>query len=126
MVGNERTVAIDAEFACRGPAGLDVAFLIAGYLFAFCAADARALATFGPQRHPDLPDVKTAGEQGYPMDIGIHYVWYAPKGTPADRIKAVADAIESVVGDKQFQQRMCDRKLKLQRLRKHQSDLINK
>ena len=42
MVDGARTVAIDAEFACRGPAGLDVAFLIAGYLFAFCAADAHA------------------------------------------------------------------------------------
>ena len=42
MVDGARTVAIDAEFACRGPAGLDIAFLIAGYLFAFCAADAHA------------------------------------------------------------------------------------
>ena len=40
MVDGARTVAIDAEFACRGPAGLDIAFLIAGYVFAFCAADA--------------------------------------------------------------------------------------
>ena len=42
MVDGARTVCIDAEFACRGPAGLDVAFLIAGYVFAFCAADAHA------------------------------------------------------------------------------------
>ena len=39
MVDGE-TVAIDAEFAC-GPAGLDIAFLIAGYVFAFCAAGGR-------------------------------------------------------------------------------------
>ncbi|WP_342595369.1 tripartite tricarboxylate transporter substrate binding protein [Salinicola lusitanus] len=75
------------------------------------AGNIRALATFGPQRHADLPDVETSGEQGYPMDIGIHYVWYAPKGTPADRIDIVADAIEAIVGDEQFQQRMLDRSI---------------
>lgn len=75
------------------------------------AGNIRVLATFGPQRHADLPDVKTSGEQGYPMDIGIHYVWYAPKDTPEERVEAVADAIETVVGDKQFQQRMLDRSI---------------
>jgi len=65
MVGNERTVAIDAEFACRGPAGLDVAFLIAGYLFAFCAADARAL------------DAEAAGIRRVSCGDAIRALWRA-------------------------------------------------
>ncbi|WP_136068644.1 Bug family tripartite tricarboxylate transporter substrate binding protein [Modicisalibacter radicis] len=75
------------------------------------ADNIRVLATFGPQRHKDLPDVQTSGEQGYPMDIGIHYVWYAPKDTPEARIDTLADALETVIGDEGFRQRMLDRSI---------------
>ena len=40
--GASRTVAIDAEFAFYGPAGFDLGLLVAGYAFAYCAADAHA------------------------------------------------------------------------------------
>ena len=40
--GADRCVAIDAEFACYGPAAFDVGLLLAGYVFAYCAADAAA------------------------------------------------------------------------------------
>lgn len=75
------------------------------------AGNIRVLATFGPQRHADLPDVETSGEQGYPMDIGIHYVWYAPEGTPEERVGVIADALEALVGQENFQQRMLDRSI---------------
>lgn len=47
------------------------------------AGKMRALAVTSPRRLPELPDVPTVAEQGYPgFDV---YVWYglaAPKGTP--------------------------------------------
>jgi len=39
MVSETRAVAIDAEFACRGPSGLDLGLLMAGYVFAYAASD---------------------------------------------------------------------------------------
>ncbi|NQV95388.1 MAG: tripartite tricarboxylate transporter substrate binding protein [Sphingomonadales bacterium] len=61
------------------------------------------LAFLGAERHPALPDVPTAIELGYDVEACVNYWWFAPKGTPADRVAALADAfakaaeLESVV-----------------------------
>jgi tripartite-type tricarboxylate transporter receptor subunit TctC len=46
-----------------------------------------------PKRSPVLPDLPTAAEQGTPVEA---YTWnaiFAPKGTPADVVKKLNDAV---------------------------------
>ncbi|MBX6425895.1 MAG: tripartite tricarboxylate transporter substrate binding protein [Variibacter sp.] len=47
----------------------------------------RALGLTGRQRAPNVPDVPTFQELGYPeMDLTGYYGWWFPAGTPADRV----------------------------------------
>jgi tripartite-type tricarboxylate transporter receptor subunit TctC len=51
----------------------------------------------GEDRSPYLPDVPTTGELGYPVNLPISAWWMAPKGTPKERIKVLADALEKAM-----------------------------
>jgi tripartite-type tricarboxylate transporter receptor subunit TctC len=58
----------------------------------------RALAVTTAKRHPDLPNVPTmdeAGVKGY--DATIWLALLAPKGTPADVVKRIGDAVTQVL-----------------------------
>lgn len=57
----------------------------------------RPLAVLFPERHPKLPEVPTAVELGYDVMTGNALYWWAPKGTPPDRINFLADAIGAVM-----------------------------
>lgn len=57
----------------------------------------RALAFLGKQRHPAMPEVPTAIEQGYEVTAGIMQYWWMPKGTPPERIDRFADALEQAM-----------------------------
>lgn len=57
------------------------------------AGQLKALSVFAAKRDADMPNVPTAGELGFPLEVGLHYVWYAPKGTPPERLKVLADAL---------------------------------
>lgn len=58
----------------------------------------KVLAIFHSERHPEIPDVPTAAEQGVDIEIGGWGGIYAPKGLPDDvratLEKAIADAVE--------------------------------
>ncbi len=54
----------------------------------------RALAIFHDERHPDLPDVPTAAEEGYDLEFGGWGGIYAPKGLPDDVRSTLESAIE--------------------------------
>ena len=59
----------------------------------------RALAVTGAQRSPQLPDVPTLAESGYPSYSA--YVWLgllAPKGTPAAIIDLLNREVLAVLG----------------------------
>jgi tripartite-type tricarboxylate transporter receptor subunit TctC len=57
------------------------------------AGKLRAIAVAHPQRVPQLPDVPTAGEQGFPgFESNSGFIYFAPGGTPPavlDRLNAV-------------------------------------
>ena len=58
----------------------------------------RALAVLSPERMPDLPNVPTAREQGFPnFDISVWYGMLAPAGTPREIINRLnAELIKAV------------------------------
>jgi putative tricarboxylic transport membrane protein len=99
-----------------GPAMND---LIGGHVDYFCeqavsvtsqiaSGAIKAYAVSSPQRLATLPDVPAAKELGidYAMDIwaGI----FAPKGTPAEIISKLADAIDKSLDDPAVQKRLAD------------------
>lgn len=86
-------------------------FVVSEVIDQIRAGNIKALAVFGPNRHPDLPDVPTAAESGYPIEIGLHYVWYAPVDTPDEPVEILADALEATISDKDFQQVMLKRSI---------------
>tara|TARA_B100001123_G_scaffold404162_1_gene493290 strand:+ start:2096 stop:3184 length:1089 start_codon:yes stop_codon:yes gene_type:complete len=52
----------------------------------FKAAGIRALAVLSEKREPSYPDLLTAKEQGIDAIHGLMQFWWAPKGTPPERI----------------------------------------
>ncbi len=62
------------------------------------AGRVRALAVLSPERMPDLPDVPTAREQGFPnFDISVWYGMLAPAGTPREIINRLnAELVKAV------------------------------
>lgn len=59
----------------------------------------KILALFAPERLDSLPDVPTAQEQGVDLVAAQALGLFAPKGTPADRVKVLADAVKGVESD---------------------------
>ena len=57
----------------------------------------RALAYFGEERHHGLPEIPTAKEQGFPLEMSNMNFWWMPKGTPQKRIDYLADVLEKVM-----------------------------
>ena len=69
----------------------------------------RALAILTDERHPDLPDVPTAKEQGYDLSFCFEYWWLAPKGTPKDRVEKLADMLEGAMQTDEVKQALASR-----------------
>jgi len=66
------------------------------------AGKARPLALFGAQRSKALPDVPTMKEAGYDVE---YYLWvglFAPKGTPADVVTYLREAVNKAAHSEQF------------------------
>ena len=59
----------------------------------------KLLAINWPERSPRLPDVPTAAEQGFPLEIASTRGAMAPKGTPPEVIKYYADMFEKAAKD---------------------------
>ena len=57
----------------------------------------RVLGYMAPERSPVFPDVPTFKEQGYDVDFCMRSWWFAPKGTPQDRIDVIADAMQKAM-----------------------------
>ena len=61
------------------------------------AGELRILGVMAPARSPFLPDVPTFKEQGFDQDWSVSRGIVAPNGLPADRLKALAAALESTL-----------------------------
>jgi tripartite-type tricarboxylate transporter receptor subunit TctC len=63
----------------------------------------KALMMIGPDRHPNFPDIPSSKELGYDVDFGIDYWWFAPKGTPKDRLAKLTEVWEAAMKDEELQ-----------------------
>ncbi len=62
----------------------------------------RPLVMFGNARQPDIPDVPTAKELGYPVVSSAFGGVFAPKGTPPDVVHKLESACEAIVADERY------------------------
>jgi tripartite-type tricarboxylate transporter receptor subunit TctC len=70
------------------------------------AGKLRALAGFGAQRAPALPNVPTMKELGYDVEFYLWVGMFAPKGTPEPIITTWRDASKKAAADDKFKQAM--------------------
>lgn len=69
----------------------------------------KALAITAPQRHPQLPDVPTVAELGWPeLEMSVWYGLFAPKGTPPAVIEKINAAVARVVARPEIRKRLAD------------------
>lgn len=57
----------------------------------------KGLLWLGPERHPAAPDMPTAKELGFDVSACLNRRFWAPKGTPADRVAFFADVLGKVL-----------------------------
>jgi tripartite-type tricarboxylate transporter receptor subunit TctC len=73
---------------------------IIGQLAQIRAGNVRALAIAAAARHPLLPNVPTAAEEGLPQfNIAPFFALFAPKGTPQPVVDALAAALDQALDD---------------------------
>lgn len=71
------------------------------------AGTVKALAIAAAKRHPMLPDVPTAAEQGLPeFDASPFYAMFAPKGTPQPVIDRLAEALSKGLDEEAVRKRL--------------------
>ena len=63
----------------------------------FKASGLRALALCAKERHSNWPDIPTAKEQGFDVQRENTHFWWAPKGTPQDRILVIQEALQKAM-----------------------------
>lgn len=86
------------------------AFSIAEYV-QFRESGLRALALLGSERHPEIPELPTAAEQGFDVISQNMQFWWAPIGTPEERIAVLAKAIGEAMRTPEVQQRLKEMRL---------------
>jgi tripartite-type tricarboxylate transporter receptor subunit TctC len=70
------------------------------------AGKIRAYAVTSAARSPAMPDIPTAAEAGYPMEVSIWNGLWAPKGTPRDVIDKLNAAAVTAMKDPAVRKRM--------------------
>jgi tripartite-type tricarboxylate transporter receptor subunit TctC len=68
------------------------------------ANELRVIAVTSPERIPVMPDVPTAKEQGYDVELVMWRGLAVPKGTPKDVIVKLEDAVRTVVTGPRFKE----------------------
>jgi tripartite-type tricarboxylate transporter receptor subunit TctC len=69
----------------------------------------KGLAIAAAERHPLLPDVPTAAEQGLPQFAASpFYALFAPKGTPAPVVEMLSAALDAALDDAATRKRLAD------------------
>lgn len=70
------------------------------------AGKIRAYAVTSANRSPAMPDIPTAAEAGFPMEVSIWNGLWAPKGTPKDIVDRLNAAATAALADPAVRKRM--------------------
>lgn len=63
----------------------------------------KALAVFSTERHPAIPQIPTAVEQGFDIQCTNMHFWWMPKGTPPHIHQSMAEVITKAMQHQQMQ-----------------------
>jgi len=74
----------------------------------FKAAGIRALAVLSEKREPSYPDLPTAKEQDVDAVHGLMQFWWAPKGTPPERVAYFEDLLKQAMETETVQKRLAN------------------
>lgn len=66
----------------------------------------RAIAVTGTQRLPQLPEVPTMAEQGYPLTVVAWYGLFAPAKTPSSVVLRLNAAVNEMLSDPEFRSQL--------------------
>lgn len=91
------------RFAALAGGHLDATIFSVSEFLQFRTAGVQALAYLGEARHPELPDLATAREQGVDVVADTTQFWWAPRGTPPERVAFLADLLEEALLDPDLQ-----------------------
>lgn len=80
-----------------------------GEFMDYRSAGLRALAISATERHPELPDVMTALEQGYDFVHANMHFWWFPKGTEQAKIDYLASVIKKAMATSQVRESLAKR-----------------
>lgn len=80
---------------------VDVGFIAGIHVKGVKSGELVNLASAEADRLKMSPEVPTLRELGIPYDFGITFLMFGPKGMPADAKAAIADAVASVMKDKE-------------------------
>ena len=72
----------------------------------FKDAGIRALAVLNEERVVALPDLPTAREQGVEVTDNLMQFWWAPKGTPPERVQFFAEVLRKAMQTPEVQERL--------------------
>jgi len=72
----------------------------------FKAAGIRALAVMSEEREPAYPNLPTAKEQGVNAEHGLMQFWWAPRGTPPDRIAYLENLLRRAMNTETIRERL--------------------
>jgi tripartite-type tricarboxylate transporter receptor subunit TctC len=89
---------------------VQVAFpTLTGIIGQLKAGKLRAVAVLSRQRMPEVPDVPTSAESGFPQFTGSNWwVLAAPRGTPPRIIDRLAGEFKTTLGDQEVKKRVAD------------------
>ena len=77
-------------------------FSVAEYLN-FKSQGMKAISYLGDDRHPELPDIPTAKEEGVDAVTDVTFYWWFPKGTDQSKVKKIANVFKEAMKDEELQ-----------------------
>ena len=88
--GAKRFAALDGDH-------IDVTTVTISEYVTFKDGGLRAIAILADARHPAFPEVLTAKEQGIDVEWDLVQYWWAPRGTPTNRIDYLASQLQAAM-----------------------------
>lgn len=74
----------------------------------YLGGELNVLAVLAPERVKSMPEVPTAREQGFEIVSVQANGFFAPKGTPSEVVEVIADAVEKLSYDEEYQKSLED------------------